>query len=100
MTNTVTMIARIAPKPGQADALRTVLTAMVAPTRREAGCVVYNLHEHGREGTSSFSFYEIWRSEADLAEHMQTPHVISFISRLDELVDGDIGIERMRVLAD
>ena len=99
MTKTVAMIARIAPKTGQADALRAVLTGMVAPTRREAGCIVYNLHEHGSDGTSSFSFYEIWRSEADLAEHMRTSHVISFISRLDELVDGDIGIERMRVLA-
>lgn len=100
MTKTVTMIARIAPKSGQTDALRAVLIGMVGPTRREAGCVVYNLHEHDSDATSSFSFYEIWRSEADLAKHMQTRHVISFISRLDELVDGEIAIERMRVLTD
>jgi hypothetical protein len=31
---------------------------------------------------------------------MQTPHVTEFFSRLDELVQGEIGIERMRLLAD
>jgi quinol monooxygenase YgiN len=100
MKETVTLIARITPRPGQADVLRGVLASLVAPTRREAGCVVYNLHEHRDDGGSRFSFYEIWRSEASLAEHMQTPHVTEFFSRLDELVQGEIGIERMRLLAD
>ena len=95
----VTLIARIAPKPGQTESLRAVLMAMVAPTNREAGCVVYNLHEHPGKNGPTFSFYEVWLSQAALDEHMKTAHVQGFINRLEELVEGEIDMERLQLLA-
>lgn len=94
----VTLIARITPRAGQAARLRDVLVAMVAPTNREAGCVVYNLHEHPGEDGPTFSFYEVWLSQAALDAHMKTAHVQGFINRLDELVEGEIGMERLQLL--
>ena len=96
----VTLIARIVPRAGQTARLRDVLKAMVEPTNREAGCVVYNLHEHPGENDPTFSFYEVWLSQAALDEHMKTPHVQGFINRLEELVEGEIEIERIRLLTD
>ena len=96
----VTIIARIVPRPGQTVHLRGVLMAMVGPTNREAGCVVYNLHEHPGKNGPTFSFYEVWQSQAALDEHMKTGHVRSFTDRLKELVEGEIEIERMRLLTD
>ncbi|MBN9315320.1 MAG: antibiotic biosynthesis monooxygenase [Devosia sp.] len=96
----VTIIARIAPKAGRTSQLREVLVAMVAPTNREAGCVVYNLHEHPGEDGLTFSFYEVWLSQVALDEHMKTAHVQGFINRLEELVEGEIEIERIRLLTD
>lgn len=95
----VTIIARIAPKAGRTAQLRVVLMAMVAPTNREAGCVVYNLHEHSGEDGPTFSFYEVWLSQAALDEHMKTVHVKGFIDRLEELVEGEIDIEHLQLLA-
>jgi quinol monooxygenase YgiN len=94
----VTIIARIAPKAGLTALLRDVLVSMVAPTNREAGCVVYNLHEHSGERGPTFSFYEVWLSQAALDEHMTTAHVRSFMDRVEELVEGDIDIERLQQL--
>lgn len=95
----IAIIARIAPKTGRTELLRGMLMAMVEPTNREAGCVVYNLHEHAGENGTSFSFYEVWKSQAALDEHMTTAHVRALIDRLEDLVEGDIEIERLHLLA-
>lgn len=94
----VTIIARIVPRAGKTARLRDVLVAMVAPTNREAGCVVYNLHEHPGKDGPTFSFYEVWLSQAALDEHMKTPHVQGLIDRLEELVEGEIDMERLQLL--
>jgi hypothetical protein len=40
----LTNLALFRAKPGQAEALGVALTDLVEPTRREAGCVSYDLH--------------------------------------------------------
>lgn len=91
----VVMIATMTPKPGQEDKLRETLRAMVGPTRREDGCVTYNLHERPETDGVAFLFYEIWQDEAALARHMETPHVQTLISQERVLVSGSIMVERL-----
>lgn len=98
MTEKVAMIARISPKAGATAELRSVLRSMLEPTHREPGCIVYNLHEPVTGTEVTFSFYEVWRSQEDLDRHMQTEHVRRLIDRVEELVNGEIALERLTLL--
>jgi hypothetical protein len=40
----LTIFAEAYAKPGKEEALRKVLLGLVAPTKKEAGCVQYDLH--------------------------------------------------------
>lgn len=96
---TICWMAHLRPRPGADEQLREVLKSMVGPTREEAGCVAYDLHESMSEARRQFSFYEIWRSEADHAAHMKSPHVRVLLMRQSELVDGDILLDHLTLIS-
>src|SRR5438445_10361341 len=81
---TITVVATFQAKPGKENELRTTLIGMVAPTRKEAGCVNYDLHA-SPDDPAKFLFHEDWRCKADLAAHLQSPHVKALLPRVDEL---------------
>jgi quinol monooxygenase YgiN len=64
---------------GQEEKLAEQLRALVAPTRAEAGCLAYELH---RDPTNSakFMFYERFRSQAALDEHLASPYFKAFVA--------------------
>ena len=41
----VTVVATIKAKPGMEKTVRAAVEALVAPTRAEAGCINYDLHQ-------------------------------------------------------
>ena len=70
----VVLVAEIQAKAGEEQAVKDALTAMVAPTRKEKGCLCYNLHESKNDKTV-FMFYEQWASQAALEAHGKTEHM-------------------------
>jgi quinol monooxygenase YgiN len=77
MSEPLTVVARVRAKTGQEARLRQELQRLVAPTLAEAGCLRYDLHESTTEH-GWFLLYEIWKSEADLDAHFQTPYLRAF----------------------
>jgi quinol monooxygenase YgiN len=70
--------------PGKEEELRKALSDVVAPTRREEGCLFYDLHV--AEGDSGrFLFHESWATQAHHAAHDQTPHIQALRARMREL---------------
>ena len=59
---------------GEEDAVKAALLAMVEPTRKEAGCLCYNLHQSTKDKTE-FMFYEQWANQEALKAHGKTPHM-------------------------
>ena len=45
MSDQLTLIVRVKAKPGQEEPLLRELKGMLAPTRAEAGCIKYELHQ-------------------------------------------------------
>lgn len=86
-TSRISVVAQVKAKPGKEDALRSALLAMVAPSRLDAGCLGYDLHE-SPEAPGQFMFYENWESKELLDNHLKQPHLTAFFARLPELVDG------------
>jgi quinol monooxygenase YgiN len=68
----VHVIARFGAAEGRENQLRALLQGMLAPTRAESGCELYELYESDFRGL--FYLYERWESQAALDRHMATPH--------------------------
>lgn len=85
MPATVHVVARYAAKPGREDDLRSVLTALVPPTRREIGCYQYDLLVEAAD-PRRFCFVERWDGEAALEQHLRTEHVQKTVRQVEDLV--------------
>ena len=81
---TVTVIATFQAKPGKEAELRQALTGLVEPTRKEPGCINYDLHVLP-ESPGNFLFHENWTSKAHLDTHLQSAHIKALLPRVDEL---------------
>jgi len=80
----ITVIARFQARPGKEKALHEALTGLLAPTRKEVGCLNYDLH--GSPGDpAKFLFHETWSSQAALDAHLKSAHVAALLPRVDEL---------------
>lgn len=93
MSEPLTIIVRVRAKPGQEPRLRQELQRLVAPTRAEAGCIDYELHQ-SQTDPALFALYENWVSQAALDEHFQTPYLKAFFKVLPELADGSSDITK------
>ncbi len=79
------VMALIQAKPGNEEEVRRELVALIEPTRKEAGCLNYDLHL-SQETRGLFLFHETWRSREDLDRHLQSPHFKRFSDRAAGLV--------------
>lgn len=77
MQGKVTVIAYHRAKPGKEQALKDALLSLCAPTRKEKGCINYDLHV-SPDDPAILVFHENWVSKADLDVHLQSPHINAF----------------------
>ena len=94
----LTVIAYMRAAPGKTDELREGLKALIEPTSQEDGYVNYDLHESVEE-PGVFFFYENWESGDALDAHLAAPHLQQILTRLDELLEGELSITRLRRIA-
>ena len=81
---TLTVTATFQARPGKETELRAALIGLLAPTRKEAGCINYDLHA-ASDGAGKFLFHENWTSQAALDVHLKSPHIQALLPRVDEL---------------
>ena len=80
----IIVVATFQARPGKENELRAALTGLLAPTRKEAGCLSYDLHQLP-DDPLRFLFYETWASQEAIGAHMQMPHIQVLLPRVDEL---------------
>lgn len=91
------MTVEFTPAPGRAAELRAALLAVVAATRAEDGCLLYQLHEDVAD-PDLLAFYEIWASPAHHAAHDATPHITALQARLPELLATPPRVRRLHAI--
>jgi quinol monooxygenase YgiN len=96
---TVTVIGTLKARPELRDELEGILAAMVPPTRAEPGCINYDFHVDAAD-PCVFVFYENWRSDADLEEHMKMPHLQPILSQADRLLAEPVDVRRLTMISD
>ena len=81
---TITVVATFQARAGKESELRAALMGLLAPTRKEIGCVNYDLHQSPEE-PARFLFYENWTNKAALDAHLQSEHIKALLPRVDDL---------------
>ena len=81
----IDVVAHIHAKPGSEAALREILEGFVAPTRKEDGCLRYDLFVDLSD-SGKFTFIEEWTSEAALEAHGKSAHITSGRARMGDLL--------------
>jgi len=81
----VTLTVMVRAKEGQELLLEAELRALVAPTRREEGCLQYDLHR-STELPGQFFLHEVWESREHHTTHTRTPHFLRWNARKDALL--------------
>ncbi len=74
MASTLHVLSRVQARPGMRDRLLPIMVGLLEPTRRERGCVRYDLMQ-SRVDPDAFVFIEEWEDEAALQEHLRDPDV-------------------------
>ncbi|MFW9079464.1 putative quinol monooxygenase [Pseudomonas sp. P2757] len=97
MSQPFTAIATLIAKPGQQDALEHALRALIEPTRVEAGCGQYDLHQ---DLANPLAFYMIehWASDEALQAHDASAHVQNFRAKAGDFLEH-FELKRLRTIA-
>jgi quinol monooxygenase YgiN len=85
--NAVTLVVILRAKPGRETLLEGELRALIPPTRREEGCIIYDLHR-AIEPPEGFLLHEVWATRDHHRRHMKTPHFLRWDARKDALLAG------------
>ncbi len=80
---TLTVILRA--REGQEPLLEAELRALLTPTRKEDGCLTYELHR-ATDPPGAYLLHEVWESRDHHRAHTQTPHFIRWNARKDALL--------------
>jgi quinol monooxygenase YgiN len=84
-SSSLRVVARIKAKSGTVGEVRELLCGLVEPTRKESGCVSYELLQN-REDPTDFTFVEEWESDAAFERHAASDHIKTIGPKLEPVV--------------
>jgi quinol monooxygenase YgiN len=73
-TDCLKVVAQINAKPGKESQVRQELLSLVAPSRKDAGCLKYELHQ-ALDNPALFRYRENWTREEHLEQDLPKPDV-------------------------
>jgi quinol monooxygenase YgiN len=79
------VVARIKARSEKVGEVRELLCSLVEPTRKESGCVSYELLQN-REDPTDFTFVEEWESNAAFESHAASDHIKAIGPKLQPVV--------------
>ncbi|HRX83803.1 MAG TPA: putative quinol monooxygenase [Phycisphaerae bacterium] len=94
----LTVLALMRAQPGKSEELGQRLMTLLESSRREAGCINYDVHR-ANEDTDAWCVYENWRSPQDLEAHFETPAFREFVARAPGLLAGDVDLRKYTMVS-
>ena len=80
-------------KAGHEDGVVDVFSKLTAESRKEPGCVLYQVHRHKTE-PRRFFIYEQYKDDAALEAHRAAPHFLQFgkkeLPKIADRVEGQL----------
>ncbi len=91
--DTLRVVARVQARPNKVNELLSVLSSLVEPTRKEPGCLSYELLQNN-EDPADFTLIEEWQSNTALESHFGTKHFKDALVKFPNLVAAEPDIRR------
>ncbi|KAF0247912.1 MAG: hypothetical protein FD167_2688 [bacterium] len=85
MSNQIHIVARIVAQADKVEIVRETLLGLVEPTRKEAGCISYQLLQNNADPTD-FTFVEVWANQKAIDAHFATTYVQEALAKVPTLV--------------
>lgn len=82
----LTVVAKIVAQKESVENVKSELFKIIAPTRKEDGCITYNLFQDN-ENPAVFVFIENWESEGHLEKHMNTAHFKDLVAAIGGITE-------------
>ncbi len=95
--DTVRVIAKVKARPGKVNELLSEISSLIQPTRKEPGCIRYELLQNN-EDPADFAFVEEWQNSGALQSHFATKHFKEALVKLPSLVATEPDIQRYRLV--
>jgi quinol monooxygenase YgiN len=83
----VTLMVLLRAREGQETILEAELRALVAPSRKEEGCLRYDLYRSA-DTPGALLLHEVWETREAHTEHTNSPHFLRWNARKDALLAG------------
>ncbi len=90
----ITVIAKVTAQPDQIEAVKAGLESVIAPTRNEKGCLLYDLHQDIKD-KNIFFFYENWDTMQHLEQHRMMPHMVHLGETIKDLLEKHMEVNVM-----
>ncbi|WP_028584536.1 putative quinol monooxygenase [Desulfogranum mediterraneum] len=97
MKKELTIVARIEAKKESIELVKTELIKLIDTTRKEEGCIQYDLHQDN-ERPEVFLFYENWESRELWQTHMGNTHLAEYMAATEGAV-ADFTLNEMTLIA-
>lgn len=81
----VTLMVVLRPREGQDLLLEAELRALISPTRKEEGCLAYELHR-SVDPPNAYLLHEIWLTRDAHTAHTRSAHFLRWNARKDALL--------------
>lgn len=85
MKSTLTIVARIEANLDKVELVKTELIKLIEPTRKETGCIQYDLHKDN-DNPTVFLFYENWETRDLWQKHMKNDHLKAYMEATEGAV--------------
>jgi quinol monooxygenase YgiN len=89
------LVATLVAAKGSEATLLGALRALVPQSRREPGCIQYDLHEHTTK-PDVFVMYEIWKDQEALDAHVSSNHFQSFLTVAEPILAETLDVKVLR----
>ena len=83
-------------KPDSRERALQLARRMAASTQDEPGCISYDFYI-GLSDPNTLMLFQEWESMDALAGHFQTPHMEEFLTRLPDVLAGEVVTRRYAV---
>jgi quinol monooxygenase YgiN len=83
------LFVTIKAKPGKEKELEAVCAPCIAATKKELGCLAYELN-HDPDDSTAYLMFEKFKNVAALEAHLKQDHTKKLLDSLGPLTDGEI----------
>lgn len=92
----IAQLVKFLAKPARSEEFGQRLQALVSETRKEPGCLRYELY---RDTADHWIVFETWADAAAIDYHMQQPLVVDLLPELGDFLAEDTCVEQLEIIA-